>query len=108
MRPDGMAGLDSQMTWNDDIELEFEYYDKEKNECHTYYASARVEVCLKKTDIGPVGYRDHYESYVTQHVSVENLLVDDFGESIPEEIKYAAHYAFYEEASTKAEESTND
>lgn len=87
------------MTWHSDIEVGFKHDGQE------HYASADVVVTLKKEDIGPVGYLDHFESYVTQVVEVENLLVGDFGESIPEPIQHAAYFAIQEEASRKAEEA---
>jgi hypothetical protein len=87
------------MTWGNDVEVEFQYNDQ------VYCASADVVVTLEKEDIGPVGYHDHYESYVADEVEIENLMVGDFGENIPEDIKESAEEAITEVARRRAEEA---
>lgn len=88
------------MTWETDVETEFKHNGQE------YCVTADVVVTLEKEDIGPVGYHEHYESYVTQDVEINNLMVGDFDGAIPEDIKLAAEEAISEEASRRAEEST--
>lgn len=88
------------MTWETDVETEFKHNGQE------YCVTADVVVTLEKEDIGPVGYHEHYESYVTQDVEINNLMVCDFDGAIPEDIKLAAEEAISEEASRRAEEST--
>jgi hypothetical protein len=86
------------MTWENDVEVEFKHNGQE------YCASADVVVTLEKEDIGPVGHRDHCESYVTQDVEINNLMVNDL-ENIPEDVKLASEEAISEVASRRAEES---
>lgn len=87
------------MTWENDVETEFKHNGQE------YCVSADVVVTLEKEDIGPVRYHDHYESYVTQDVEINNLMVGDFDGVIPEDIKLAAEEAISEVASRRAEEA---
>jgi len=87
------------MTWENDVEIEFQHNDQ------VYCASADVVVTLEKEDIGPVRYHDHYESYVAQKVEINNLMVSDFDGVIPEDIRLAAEEAISELASMRAEES---
>ena len=87
------------MTWENDVETEFKHNGQE------YCVSADVVVTLEKEDIGPVRYHDHYESYVTQDVEINNLMVGDFDVAIPEDIKLAAEEAISEVASRRAEEA---
>lgn len=86
------------MTWENDVETEFKYKGEE------YCVSADVVVTLEKEDIGPVRHHDHYESYVTQDVEINNLMVNDL-EVIPEDLKLAAEEAISEVASRRAEQS---
>lgn len=92
------------MTYENDIEVEFDCDGR------SYAATADVVVTLKKEDIGPVGYRDHLESYVAQDVEIKNLKLgmlpngEDFVE-IPGHLKQAAETLIYEKAACRAEES---
>lgn len=92
------------MTYENDIEVEFDYEGK------SYAATADVVVTLEKEDIGPVRYHEHFESYVTQDVEIKNLKLgllpngEDF-EEIPEHLKEAAETLIYEKAACRAEES---
>lgn len=91
------------MTYENDIEVEFDYDGK------SYAATADVVVTLKKEDIGPVGYHEHFESYVAQDVEIKNLKLgllpngEDFVE-IPKHLKDAAETLISEKAAFKAEE----
>lgn len=92
------------MTYENDIEVEFDCNGK------SYAATADVVVTLEKEDIGPIGYHEHFESYVTQDVEIKNLKLgllpngEDFVE-IPEHLKEAAETLIYEKAACRAEES---
>jgi hypothetical protein len=92
------------MTYENDIEVEFDCDGR------SYAATADVVVTLEKEDIGPVGYHEHFESYVTQDVEIKNLKLgllpdgEDFVE-IPKHLKEAAETLIQEKASYKAEEA---
>jgi len=87
------------MTWGNDVEIEFQHNDQ------VYCASADVVVHLHKEDIGPVGYHDHLDSFVADEVEITKLMVDDFGENIPKDIKESAEEAITEVARQRAEEA---
>lgn len=92
------------MTYENDIEVEFDYDGK------SYSATADVVVTLEEEDIGPIGYRDHVMSYVTQDVEIKNLKLgmlpngEDFVE-IPKHLKEAAETLINEKAACRAEEA---
>lgn len=92
------------MTYENDIEVEFDF------EGRSYAATADVVVTLKKEDIGPIGYHEHFESYVAQDVEIKNLKLgllpdgEDFVE-IPKHLKDAAETLINEKASEQAERS---
>lgn len=92
------------MTYENEIDLEFDHNGEE------YGATADVVVTLSRQDIGPIGYREHVYSYVTDDVEIKNLKVGltKAGEDlspIPEDIKEAAEEEIYQKASVYAEEA---
>ena len=95
------------MTYQKEIEVEFKYNGK------SYSALADVTVAMSRQDVGPCGYHDHLERYVTDSVHVDNLSISD-SESpdellvIPNGLREKAESAVMELASEKAEEEMAD
>ena len=95
------------MTYQKEIEVEFEHNGK------SYSALADVTVEMSRQDVGPCGYHDHLERYVTDSVHVDNLSISGPESSdelliIPNDLREEAESAVMELASERAEEEMAD
>lgn len=92
------------MTYENEIDLEFDHNGEQ------YGATANVIVTMSKQDIGPIGYREHVYSYVTDDVEIKDLKVgllkaEEDLNPIPDDVREAAEEEINHKASVYAEES---